>query len=204
MNFELIDNAVQIALFTCAAMVAMAMAYRGRDWQLLMLALAYGCFAMGTGFWTLHIALTGDIPRAFIVPQMAWLGSWLFLLSLQLRRSDGMRLRFSWCATIPAVIVAASVLLIRMMGPSWITTLPFAATATVLTYLTILRLQERMPGRPTDGMLLLCIGLQLAVYESSSFLELDYTRFNIYFAADIALTLAMVALLPLCRKEGAR
>ena len=50
--------------------------------------------------------------------------------------------------------------------------------------------------------LLLCVGLQLLLFVVSGFTQ-DYTRFNLYFAVDIALTLSFVALLPLALREVA-
>ena len=48
--------------------------------------------------------------------------------------------------------------------------------------------------------LLLCVGLQLLLFAVSGFTQ-DYTRFNFYFAVDIALTCSFAVLLPLAIRE---
>ena len=53
-----------------------------------------------------------------------------------------------------------------------------------------------------DCWLLLCVGLQVVLYVVSGFME-DFTRFNLYFAVDITLTLSFAALLPLALREVA-
>lgn len=60
-----------------------------------------------------------------------------------------------------------------------------------------------MGGQRIDRWLLLCVGLQLLLFVVSGFTQ-DYTRFNLYFAVDIALTLSFVALLPLALREVAK
>lgn len=50
--------------------------------------------------------------------------------------------------------------------------------------------------------MLVCVLLQIALYIVSVFMTY-YTRFNLYFAVDIALTLSMASLLPIfCRRES--
>ena len=47
-SFELIDNFFQIVVLLCAAAAAGIFALRRRSRDLLILSLAYACFAMGT------------------------------------------------------------------------------------------------------------------------------------------------------------
>ena len=46
------------------------------------------------------------------------------------------------------------------------------------------------------------MGLQLLLFVVSVFMQ-DFTRFNLYFAVDITLTLSFAALLPLALREVA-
>ena len=62
--------------------------------------------------------------------------------------------------------------------------------------------RRRGGGGLVDCWLLLCVGLQMLLYVVSCFMA-DYTRFNLYFAVDITLTLSFAALLPLALREVA-
>ena len=53
-----------------------------------------------------------------------------------------------------------------------------------------------------DCWLLLCVGLQMILFVVSVFME-DFTRFNLYFAVDITLSLSFAVLLPLALREVA-
>lgn len=48
-----------------------------------------------------------------------------------------------------------------------------------------------------------CVVIQLLLYTISGFME-AFTRFNLYFAVDIMLTLSLVSILPLTAREVTR
>lgn len=200
MNFELIDNLFQVATLGCAAAAAVLLALRHRSRPLLMLALAYACFAMGTLYFVLHLAIIGDIPRVFYVSEVSWLASYLCFLSLQILRTETLRLRMRPLPAAGAALTAALVLHFRMLGPSILMSLLFALTLGAIVYLGAFHWQRCPAQRRTDGLLLGCIALQLLLFIVSTFFS-DFTRFNLYFAVDIALTLSLAALLPLTLRE---
>lgn len=195
MNFELIDNLFQVTVLGCAAAAATLLALRKRSRPLLMLALAYACFSMGTLYFVLHLAITGDIPKVFYVSEVSWLASYLSFLSLQILRTEALRIHMRPLSAAGAALTAALALVFRMLGPSFVMSLLFALTLSAIVYLSAFHLQSRPAHRRTDGLLLVCIALQLLLFIVSTFFE-DYTRFNLYFAVDIALTLCLTGLLP--------
>ena len=201
MNFELIDNCFQIAVLFCAALAAISAALRHKDRRFLILALFFVCVSMGTLYWVLHIFIFGDVPQVFYVSECSWLAAYLFLLSFQMVRTDRVRPLFSMPSLACALLTAAVVLAFRMFGPSYFVSGAFAVAFSVIVYLAIWRLR-RKDGGLVDGWLLLCVGLQLLLYVVSCFMQ-DYTRFNLYFAVDITLTLSFAALLPLALREVA-
>ena len=202
MNFELIDNLFQVATLGCAAAAAVLLALRHRSRPLLMLALAYACFAMGTLYFVLHLAIIGDIPRVFYVSEVSWLASYLCFLSLQILRTETLRLRMRPLPAAGAALTAALVLHFRMLGPSILMSLLFALTLGAIVYLCAFRLRGDPARGQTDALMLLCVALQLLLFIVSDHTA-DYTRFNLYFAVDIALTLSLSALLPLTLREVA-
>ena len=201
MNFELIDNSFQVGVLFCAALAAIAAEFRHKGRRFLILALFFVCVSMGTLYWVLHIFIFGDVPQVFYVSEFSWLAAYLFLLSFQMVRTDRERPVFSLLSLFCALLTAAVVLAFRMFGPSYFVSGAFAGVFAVLVYLAVWRLRRRGGGL-VDGWLLLCVGLQLLLFVVSCFIQ-DFTRFNLYFAVDITLTLSFAALLPLALREAA-
>ena len=202
MNFELIDNCFQVTVLFCAALAAIAAAFRRKDRRFLILALFFICVSMGTLYWVLHLFIFGNVPQVFYVSEFSWLAAYLFLLSFQMVRTDRGRPALSLPALFCDLLTAAVVLAFRMFGPSYFVSAAFAGVMSVIVYLAVWRLRRRGGGRLVDGWLLLCVGLQLLLYVVSCFTQ-EYTRFNLYFAVDITLTLSFAALLPLALREVA-
>ncbi len=200
MSFELIDNLLQVAVLGCAGAAAAALTVRDRDRRCLILAFAYSSFSMGTLFYVLHLAILGEVPQVFYVSEISWLAAYLFFLSLQILRTEGLTLRFSWPAAGGAALTAAGVLVFRIFGPSYLMSGLLAVTMGATVYLAVFRLCTRLPFGHTDACLLVCVVLQVALYAVSDFIR-DYTRFNLYFAVDILLTASLTALLPLTLRE---
>ena len=202
MNFELIDNCFQVAVLFCAALAAIAAAIRHKDRRFLILALFFICISMGTLYWVLHLFIFGDVPQVFYVSEFSWLASYLFLLSFQMVRTDRVKPFFSPLSLICALFTAVVILVFRMFGPSYFVSAAFAGVMSAIVYLAVWRLRRRGGGGLIDCWLLLCVGLQLLLYVVSCFTQ-EYTRFNLYFAVDITLTLSFAALLPLALREVA-
>ena len=202
MNFELIDNCFQVAVLFCAALAAIAAALRHKDRRFLILALFFICVSMGTLYWVLHIFIFGDVPQVFYVSEFSWLAAYLFLLSFQMVRTDWVRPLFSLLALACALLTAAVVLAFQIFGPSYVVSAAFAGVVFAIVYLAVWRLRRKGGGGLIDCWLLLCVGLQLLLYVVSGFMQ-DFTRFNLYFAVDITLTLSFTALLPLALREAA-
>ncbi len=201
MTLEVLNNMAQAVIFDGLALFSALLAFRRLDRRLMILALGYACFSMGTLFWTLHLAITGQVPQVFYVSEVSWLASYLFFLSYQIVRSEGIRFRFSGLSALAALFFAVSVLVFRIFGPSYLMSSLLALTFAVNAYLSVFRRVRRMNGRRTDCCMLLILFLQILLYAVSIWVH-DYTRFNVYFAVDMLLTASLAALLPLCVREG--
>ena len=200
MNFELIDNSFQITILGFCTIAALFLALRYKSRSLLILALAYACFCMGTTYYILYLVIMGKVPQVFYVAEISWLASWLFYLSVQILRIERIGYRFSWFAGSAAVLVAVVAFADHAFGPSYFFSALFALVAGVNMYLSVFGMQSVQPYRSTDGLMAGCIVLQVLLYLVSDFIQ-DYTCFNLYFAVDITLTLSMVALLPFTLRE---
>lgn len=128
-SFELIDNFFQIVVLLCAAAAAGIFALRRRSRDLLILSLAYACFAMGTIYYVLYLVIIGIWPQVFYVAEISWLAAWLFYLSAQILRTEGMKCRFSLPAGATAAVIAAVAFLDHDFGPSYLISALFSLTA---------------------------------------------------------------------------
>ena len=199
-NFELLDNLFQIAVLLCACCAAGFFAMRHKSRSLLILSLAYACFAMGTTYYVLYLVIMGIWPQVFYVAEISWLAAWLFYLSAQIERTEGRRVGFSCPAALAAAVLAATAFLDRDFGPSRLLSALFALTAGTTVYLSVFHMQTGAPRRGRDALMTGCAALQVLLYLVSNFTR-DYTRFNLYYAVDLTLTLSMAALLPLTLRE---
>lgn len=199
MNFELIDNSFQITILGFCTIAALFLALRYKSRSLLILALAYACFCMGTTYYILYLVIMGKVPQVFYVAEISWLAAWLFYLSVQILRIERIGYRFSWFAGSAAVLSQWSLLPTCLWAFLFFSAL-FALVAGVNMYLSVFGMQSVQPYRSTDGLMAGCIVLQVLLYLVSDFIQ-DYTCFNLYFAVDITLTLSMVALLPFTLRE---
>ena len=119
MNFELIDNGFQIIILGLSTIAALFLALRYKSRSLLILALAYACFCMGTAYYILYLVIMGKVPQVFYVAEISWLAAWLFYLSVQILRMERIGYRFSWFAGSAAVLVAVVAFADHAFGPSY-------------------------------------------------------------------------------------
>ena len=199
-NFELIDNLIQITVLSCAALAAAILALRHKSRRLLILALAYACFVMGTGYFVLYLAIFGTVPQIFYVAEISWLASYTFFLSLEILQAESITHRFSLSAAVCGAVLAAVILLDRIFGPSYFMSALFALAVGAIGYLCVLCLQKDGARRWSDAWMLLCVVLQILLYLVSDFMT-DFTQFNLYFALDLLLTSCLAALLPVHLRE---
>ena len=203
MNFEIVDNLFQTVVLFAAMTAAFVLAVLKRSRVLMMLSFGYGSFMMGTLFYVLHIMILGYNPKIFYVSEVSWLGAYLFFFSIALLNAD--KVKFNISGAVAALLVYAVSFTFKIFGPSHITSGAFAFLVGGITYLSLCGIKKRgVKNSASDIMLVVCVLLQISLYIVSIFMS-GYTRFNPYFAVDIALTSSMVSLLPIfCRKESAK
>ena len=79
--------------------------FQSRRQPWFLLACFYGTFALGTLYWTLHLALRQETPQIFYVSDLAWIASFVFLLTLTLTLPSAAerRARTRLCLLVPAL-----------------------------------------------------------------------------------------------------
>lgn len=200
MNFELFDNLFQVGVLGVFSLISGISAVRYKNRCCLILAFAYACFAMGTLYYVLYLAIIGRVPQVFYVAEISWLASYLFLLSLQIVRLQSHKIRFCWPAAGGALCIMIGACIAQIFGPSLFMITLVVLTAGAVTYLSIFHMQSGTEFWQTDICLMLCLVMQVLLYLVSGTVR-DYTEFNAYFAVDMLLTTAMTALLPLSLRE---
>ena len=65
MSFELVDNLFQVVVLFGATVAATVLSVRRKERGCLILAFGYACFAMGTLFYVLYLAIMGTVPGIY-------------------------------------------------------------------------------------------------------------------------------------------
>lgn len=193
MSFEIIDNTFQVIVLAAMALLAFILAFRRSSRSCLILAFGYASFMMGTLYYLLHLIILGHGPQVFYVAECSWMASYFFFLSLEILYWEGLRPPFSPFALAAGVVIAGVVMRVQVFGPS-----PLMSGA--LAYLCFSALQKEKRLRPYEIALLFEMSLQVLLFVASEFIR-DYTRFNLYYAVDILLTLTLVSFLPHILRE---
>lgn len=193
MSFEIIDNTFQVIVLAAMALLAFLLAFRRSSRSCLILAFGYASFMMGTLYYLLHLIILGHGPQVFYVAECSWMDSYFFFLSLEILYWEGLRPPFSPFALAAGVVIAGVVMRVQVFGPS-----PLMSGA--LAYLCFSALQKEKRLRPYEIALLFEMSLQILLFVASEFIR-DYTRFNLYYAVDILLTLTLVSFLPHILRE---
>ena len=171
MSFEIIDNTFQVIVLAAMALLAFILAFRRSSRSCLILAFGYASFMMGTLYYLLHLIILGHGPQVFYVAECSWMASYFFFLSLEI-----------------------------LFGPSPLMSGALALTFGTLAYLCFSALQKEKRLRPYEIALLFEMSLQILLFVASEFIR-DYTRFSLYYAVDILLTLTLVSFLPHILRE---
>ena len=193
MSFEIIDNTFQVIVLAAMALLAFLLAFRRSSRSCLILAFGYASFMMGTLYYLLHLIILGHGPQVFYVAECSWMASYFFFLSLEILYWEGLRPPFSPFALAAGVVTAGVVMRVQVFGPS-----PLMSGA--LAYLCFSALQKEKRLRPYEIALLFEMSLQILLFVASEFIR-DYTRFSLYYAVDILLTLTLVSFLPHILRE---
>lgn len=199
MNFEIIDNALQVILLFICMMFCVYRTVRTQKREYLLLIGVYGCMAMGTMYYLLHLIIIGDVPQIFFVAEIAWIASYLFMLVLTLKRQEKYKKAFSLPACLLAIWFGVTSFLFSVLGTSRVLRLCYVIAAAMIFYHGLAAIFQKKVRR-LDLHFLAAVSLQLLLYRISAEIT-DYTRFNLYFLIDFMLTGNLILLLPATIKE---
>lgn len=85
---ELIENLLQLLTTFLGAVLSGIAWQKSRRQAYFLLLCFYGCFALGSLYWTLYLLLFHTTPRVFYVSEFGWVASAIFLRILQVTLTD--------------------------------------------------------------------------------------------------------------------
>ncbi len=80
---ELISNLFQFAVTLLGFCMSGIRYLKDRKQTYFLLTCFYGCFALGSLYWTLYLLLFSETPQVFYVSEFGWVASVIFLYLLQ-------------------------------------------------------------------------------------------------------------------------
>lgn len=104
---ELVSNLLQFAVTLIGFCLNGLRYLRRRTQPRFLLTCFYGCFALGSLYWTLYLALFDTTPQVFYVSEFGWVASVVFLYLLQYTLASAEERRFpcrkAWCSLLVGV-----------------------------------------------------------------------------------------------------
>lgn len=232
MNFEIVDNFFQVFMLLVGAIWAgvygfkvsisaerlkssgdsrMSGIFEKNSRMCMTLAFGYISFMLGTLFYVLHIAVFSDITRTFYVSEISWTAAYIFFISFQLMREEGMKKQSRTplvCIPVVFFIIMYIIFFIdhNMPAPRVVFLAVLMALLMIMGILAVRGIhRNRGAGRSVmvDVLFALVSVLQIMLYLVSAFIS-DYTHFNLYFAVDMTLTLSMTGVSAVLTREFSR
>ena len=102
---ELIINLLQFFVTMLGFCLSGIRYLRHRTLSYFLLICFYGCFALGSLYWTLYLLLFSETPRIFYVSEFGWVSSVIFLYLLQYTLSSPEERSFSCRKSLLAPLI---------------------------------------------------------------------------------------------------
>ena len=91
---ELVNNLLQFIVTLLGFFLSGIRYLKSRKQAYFLLTCFYGCFALGSLYWTLYLLLFSETPQVFYVSEFGWVASVVFLYILQYALSSEKERRF--------------------------------------------------------------------------------------------------------------
>ena len=102
---ELISNLFQFAVTLLGFCLSGIWYLKDRKQTCFLLTCFYGCFALGSLYWTLYLLLFSETPQVFYVSEFGWIASVIFLYLLQYTLSSAEERDFSTRKSLIAPLI---------------------------------------------------------------------------------------------------
>ena len=163
-------------LIVLVVLVVWSLRQKTERWLFQIIAGAFGCYFLGTLFWTLHFFIRNDWPRGFSAADLSYIGFYCFFLTaaigaktmwLDEEKTRAKRSRFISLAA-PAVVIAFHMTYVLLAG-GLINNILFCIPLSFLFYHTFTGLIAGGVYRRYHAVVLAVFSLELLIFLVSSF-----------------------------------
>ena len=102
---EVVSNLLQAAVTLLGFCLSGIRYLKSRKQEYFLLTCFYGCFFLGSLYWTLYLLLFSETPQVFYVSEFGWVASVIFLSILQYTLSSAEERRFPCRKALSAVLI---------------------------------------------------------------------------------------------------
>ena len=102
---ELVSNLLQFIVTLLGFSLSGIWYLKSRKQTYFLLTCFYGCFALGSLYWTLYLLLFSETPQVFYVSEFGWMASVIFLYILQYALSSAEERGFATRKALIALLV---------------------------------------------------------------------------------------------------
>ena len=203
---ELTSNLLQFLVTLLGFCLAAILYHQNRRQAYFLLACFYGCFALGSLYWTLYLLLFSETPRVFYVSEFGWIASVIFLRILQYALSGEEERAFKCRAAWLSAIVGVPLMALYCAYGDILPNLIWCGLVMVLAYGSIrgLAYAREQTGRARDMQYFHIGVLYFAAAENALWTSGCLWRndgiLGPSFWCDLLLTCCILGLLPAVRK----
>ena len=205
-RMELIENVLQFLVTLLGFCLACAYYCQSRKQAYFLLTCFYGCFALGSLYWTLYLMLFSKTPQVFYVSESGWIASVIFLHILQYVLPDEKERAFPCRTAWLSVLIGIPLCAFYCFYGDILSNLLWCGMMMVISYCSIrgLVFARKQVGEARNMqyfhiVVLWFTAAEYALWTTGCFWSGDSIG-NPYFWMDILLTGSLFGLFPATRK----
>ena len=206
---ELVSNLSQFIVTLLGFCLSGIWYLKSRAQAYFLLTCFYGCFALGSLYWTLYLLLFSETPQVFYVSEFGWVASVIFLYLLQYGLSTAEERSFACRKALLALLIGVPLCMFYCTFGDVLSNLLWCGMMIVLSYCAIRGLvyANGQMGAARNmrhfHIGVLCFaGSEYLLWTAGCFGP-DTSPASPTFWCDMLLTLAILGLLPATRKAVA-
>lgn len=203
---ELVSNLSQFIVTLLGFCLSGIWYLKSRAQAYFLLTCFYGCFALGSLYWTLYLLLFSETPQVFYVSEFGWVASVIFLYLLQYGLSTAEERGFACRKALLAPLIGAPLCMFYCTFGDVLSNLLWCGMMIVISHHSIRGLAYAYTQTGTARELrhfhigVLCYtAVEYALWTSGCFWS-GASISNPYCWFDFLLTLCLLALLPATEK----
>ena len=207
---EVISNLLQAAVTLLGFFLGGIRYLKSRKQEYFLLTCFYGCFFLGSFYWTLYLLLFSKTPQVFYVSEFGWVASVIFLSMLQYTLSSAEERRFPCRKALSAVLIGVPLCMFYCTFGDVLSNLLWCGMMIVISHHSIRGLAYAYTQTGTARELrhfhigVLCYtAVEYALWTSGCFWS-GASISSPYYWFDFLLTLCLLALLPATGKAVVR